>query len=65
MPSDTVTRLVERYRRDGRVAEINVGLWGGRSYAEIVAEQGDIVDHSCGLFSVPPPEGGWDDEIQR
>jgi probable phosphoglycerate mutase len=52
-----------RARRDARLAEINVGRWGGRSYAEIVAEQGDIVDRSCGLFSVRPPEGEWYDEI--
>ena len=50
-------------RRDARLAEINVGLWGGRTYAEIIAEQGDIVERSCGLFSVRPPEGEWYDEI--
>jgi probable phosphoglycerate mutase len=49
--------------RDARLAEINVGLWGGRSYAEIIAEQGDIVDRNCGLFSVRPPQGEWYDEI--
>jgi probable phosphoglycerate mutase len=26
-----------RARRDARLAEINVGLWGGRTYAEIIA----------------------------
>lgn len=50
-------------RRDARLAEINVGDWGGRSYAEIIAEQGEIVDRSCGLFSVRPPAGEWYDEI--
>lgn len=50
-------------RRDPRLSEINVGRWGGRSYAEIVAEQGEIVDRDNGLFSVPPPEGEWYDDI--
>lgn len=50
-------------RRDQRLAEINVGRWGGRSYAEIIAEQGEIVDRGCGLFSVRPPDGEWYDEI--
>jgi probable phosphoglycerate mutase len=52
-----------RARRDARLAEINVGAWGGRSYGEIIAEQGEIVDRSCGLFSVRPPQGEWYDEI--
>lgn len=50
-------------RRDPRLSEINVGRWGGRSYAEIVVEQGEIVDRDHGLFSVPPPEGEWYDDI--
>ncbi len=50
-------------RRDQRLSEINVGLWGGRTYAEIVAEQGEIMDHGCGIFSCRPPEGEWYDEI--
>lgn len=50
-------------RRDVRLAEINVGLWGGRSYAEIIAELGPIVDRATGLFSIRPPEGEWYDEI--
>ncbi|MFD1613036.1 histidine phosphatase family protein [Sphingomonas tabacisoli] len=52
-----------RARRDARLSEINVGGWGGRSYAEIIAEQGDIMDRSVGLFAVRPPEGEWYDEI--
>jgi glucosyl-3-phosphoglycerate phosphatase len=50
-------------RRDRRLSEINVGGWGGRTYAEIIDEQGDILDRSCGLFSVRPPQGEWYDEI--
>lgn len=52
-----------RARRDQRLSEINVGLWGGRTYTEIVAEQGEIVDRHVTLFSVRPPEGEWYDDI--
>ena len=50
-------------RRDQRLSEIDVGGWDGRTYAEIVAEQGEIVDPAAGLFSVRPPRGEWYDEI--
>ena len=50
-------------RRDQRLSEINVGAWGGRTYREIIDEQGEIMDRSCALFSVRPPEGEWYDEI--
>ncbi len=43
--------------RDDRLKEIDVGTWAGRSYAEIIAEQGDIVDRPNQLFSVRPPGG--------
>ena len=48
---------------DPRLYEINVGDWAGRSYAEIMAETGPIVDSETGLFSVRPPQGEWYDEI--
>lgn len=48
---------------DARLQEINVGGWAGRTYAEIMAEQGNILDAEAGLFSVRPPEGEWYDEI--
>jgi glucosyl-3-phosphoglycerate phosphatase len=50
-------------RRDARLAEINVGRWGGRAYAEIMAEIGPIMDRETGLFAVRPPEGEWYDDI--
>lgn len=50
-------------RHDPRLQEINVGQWAGRTYAEIMAEQGDILDSNVGLFSVRPPDGEWYDEI--
>jgi probable phosphoglycerate mutase len=52
-----------RARRDARLAEINVGHWGGRTYAEIISEQGEIIDREFSLFSVRPPQGEWYDEI--
>ena len=52
-----------RARRDQRLSEINVGRWGGRSYNEIIAEQGEIMDRDCGLFACRPPDGEWYDEI--
>lgn len=48
---------------DPRLREIDVGRWGGRSYAEVIAESGDIVDRATGLFAVPPPGGEWYDAI--
>ncbi len=48
---------------DARLMEIDVGAWGGRTYAEIIAEQGEIIDHEASLFSVRPPGGEWYDEI--
>ncbi len=50
-------------RRDPRLSEINVGAWGGRTYAEIIAEQGDIMDRAATLFAVRPPQGEWYDDI--
>ncbi len=48
---------------DARLMEIDVGAWGGRTYAEIIAEQGEIMDREASLFSVRPPGGEWYDEI--
>jgi glucosyl-3-phosphoglycerate phosphatase len=50
-------------RVDDRLQEIDVGDWSGRSYAEIIDEQGDIIDRETGLFSVKPPGGEWYDDI--
>jgi probable phosphoglycerate mutase len=48
---------------DPRLYEINVGDWAGRTYAEIMAENGPIVDEKTSLFSVRAPGGEWYDEI--
>ena len=52
--------------RDDRLLEIDVGLWSGRTYADIAAEIGPIVDVEHKLFSVRP-EGGeyYGDVAQR
>lgn len=44
-------------RTDPRLLEIDVGDWQGRTYADVVAEQGEIVDRARRLFSVKPPNG--------
>ncbi|MFM9977559.1 MAG: histidine phosphatase family protein [Sphingomonadaceae bacterium] len=49
--------------RDDRLKEIDVGAWAGRTYAEIIAEQGEIVDRENRLFSVRPPGGEYYPEI--
>jgi probable phosphoglycerate mutase len=43
-------------RRDDRLVEIGTGSWGGRSYADIMAEQGNIVFAGTGLLH-PSPDG--------
>lgn len=50
-------------RVDPRLEEIDVGDWSGRSYADIIADQGEILDRDVGLFSVKPPGGEWYDDI--
>jgi glucosyl-3-phosphoglycerate phosphatase len=50
-------------RTDDRLQEIDVGEWSGRTYAEIIAEQGDIIDREAGLFSQRPPGGEWYDDV--
>lgn len=50
-------------RTDPGLLEIDVGAWEGRYYADIVAEQGPIVDTARGLFTCRPPGGEWYPEI--
>lgn len=50
-------------RTDERLVEIGVGGWSGRAYAEIVAEEGALVDPATGLFLRRAPGGEWYDEI--
>ncbi len=46
-------------RRDDRLLEIDVGSWSSRTYADISAEIGPIVDMEHKLFSVRPEGGEW------
>lgn len=48
---------------DPRLYEINVGDWAGRTYAEVIAETGPILDEKTSLFSVRAPNGEWYDDI--
>lgn len=50
-------------RTDARLAEIDVGAWGGLRYNDVIAEGGDFVDLATGLFSRRAPGGEWYDGI--
>ena len=50
-------------RTDPRLGEIGVGAWGGRYYADVVAEGGAILDRASGLFVRQAPGGEWYDDI--
>ena len=52
-------------RTDPRLAEMDMGDWGGRSYAEIAAAHGGFVDARAGVLSCRPPGGEWYDDIAR
>lgn len=43
-------------RTDARLAEIGMGSWGGRYYAEVIAERGPVIDPFTGLLT-PAPDG--------
>jgi broad specificity phosphatase PhoE len=49
--------------RDDRLLEIDVGTWSSRTYADIAAEIGPIVDLEHKLFSVRPQGGEWYDDV--
>jgi len=41
-------------RTDARLTEIGMGSWGGRYYADVIAESGDVVDRPTGLLLSAP-----------
>jgi len=43
-------------RTDPRLIEIDMGGWGGRYYADVIAEFGPVVDREAGLL-IPSPDG--------
>lgn len=51
--------------RDDRLLEIDVGTWSSRTYSDIAAEIGPIVDMEHRLFSVRPEGGEWYDDVAR
>jgi probable phosphoglycerate mutase len=51
--------------RDDRLLEIDVGLWSSRTYADISAEIGRIVDMEHKLFSVRPDGGEFYDDVAQ
>jgi glucosyl-3-phosphoglycerate phosphatase len=50
-------------KADDRLQEIDVGEWSDRTYSDIAAEVGPIVDSVERLFSVKPPGGEWYDDM--
>jgi glucosyl-3-phosphoglycerate phosphatase len=50
-------------RRDDRLLEIDVGHWSSRTYADIAADIGPIVDKEHALFSVRPDGGEYYDDV--
>jgi probable phosphoglycerate mutase len=44
-------------RADRRLREIEVGHWTGRDYAEIIGQEGEIIDMEHKLFRMPIPGG--------
>lgn len=52
-----------RARTDERLVEIGVGAWSGRTYAEVIAEGGPLVDPATRLFTRRAPGGEWYDGI--
>ncbi|MBY0520590.1 MAG: histidine phosphatase family protein [Sphingomonas sp.] len=41
---------------DDRLVEIGMGSWGGRYYADVIAEVGSVIDPTSGLLT-PSPDG--------
>jgi broad specificity phosphatase PhoE len=50
-------------QRDDRLLEIDVGRWSSRTYADISAEIGPIVDIEHKLFSVRPEGGEYYEDV--
>ena len=45
-----------RAHADDRLVEIGMGSWGGRYYADVIAEVGPVIDPASGLL-LPAPDG--------
>ncbi|WP_116237309.1 histidine phosphatase family protein [Parasphingopyxis lamellibrachiae] len=51
-------------RHDDRLVEIGMGTWGGRYYADVIAEHGPVVDSEHRVLK-PAPDGEIYPEIAR
>ena len=51
-------------RVDARLAEIGLGAWGGRTYAELIAA-GETLDEATGWLTRRAPGGEWFDDMAR
>jgi len=49
-------------KTDPRLTEIGMGSWGGRYYADVIAEAGDVIDRPSGLL-LSAPDGELYHEI--
>ena len=50
-------------RIDDRLREIDIGLWGGRTYADVLADDDEVFDRTTGLFARRPPGGEFYDDV--
>ncbi|MFN3387889.1 MAG: histidine phosphatase family protein [Allosphingosinicella sp.] len=50
-------------RIDARLAEMDMGRWGGRYHRDIEAEEGPFADRSRGMPLRRPPGGEWFDQV--
>jgi probable phosphoglycerate mutase len=50
-------------RIDHRLREIDIGAWGGRFYADVLAEDDEVFDRTTGLFARRPPGGEFYDDV--
>lgn len=50
-------------RTDERLREIDIGDWGGRLYADVLAEDAAALDRTVGLFASRPPGGEYYDDV--
>jgi glucosyl-3-phosphoglycerate phosphatase len=50
-------------RTDARLAEMDVGQWGGLYHRDIAAAEGEYADYESALFTRRPPGGEWYDDI--
>lgn len=52
-------------RIDDRLREIDIGSWGGRPYADVLAENDNVFDRGAGLFAHRPPGGEFYDDVAK